>query len=702
MKPSPRNSALLLIGAIALGAGALLWPSPEGTFDPASPAQGGPSAASASDPSASLGSSLAPGSEAPSPSLPPSPDEATPASSSAQTSGRATAADSAEQTRASSEGATPSLEGQVHVGGEPLEGAQVTWVGEESGVTSDSRGLFSLPWTRTVATLLVTGPPGYERKLVTAGRRPLLIELEPSQETPRDLRCQVLDPAGRGVQAVVSVQFLPDGSFVSLETSPSGEIVIPAPSGVRGGTCGASGDSCEASRDFSSEDLASVIELRLRPLSSILVQAEDAAGAPLAGCALSCGGTSGPTDASGRRRLDGLKPGSYSLVLSSPRGLPAARTEVKLAEGETRSIVLRASNTEAQLALFHPQGQAAPRSPLYLAPIAEPLQGALVQSDANGWIRLQGVAPGTYGAWLSRNSAGAGERALVAKFEIPTRSPKRVEIPRQTALRGRVVLEDGTPLPGLQLRFDRSRWYVGASAETDAKGSFDLGPFPQGALRAKIRSRTYVRVTHGPKGALELGDEPLEIVARRSRTLIVTGQLSPTVRARVATGELIVCAWFSAKDEAPRSSAERVAVGESFEAHLEGLTSHSSARVVVYATGCAPQSFTCSEFAEEQPRLDLGIVDLAPGARLKARFRLEGLEDRDQIVVNVRDPVTRWEQAESADLRGVWLGTGLPRAELRLMAWANRPEGRWVMKRSLSLEELLSGDLGEIVIPRER
>ena len=594
--------------------------------------------------------------------------------------------------------------GQVLGQGEALPGARVSWLGGAQSVLSDSQGEFSLPRDEGAsATLLVAGPSGFERKLVDGARDYVVVRLEPTQAPPLDLRCRVLDSSGRGVRALVSVQFQPGRSFASVKTTSSGEVTIPAPSGVRGGELSATtqAPTRRGYRQFGAEDLGSVLELRLRDLGSISVQVEDSAGRPLRGRQVSCGHVSQPTDDSGRARFDDCEPGSHLVTLVSDGALPAAAAEVHLAAGESRSILLRPANSQTELALFYADGEPAARASVYLAPLADPFQGAVVRSDAGGAVRLEGAAATTYGVWVSESSAGAGERTLLAKVALPG-APRRITVPRVSSLRGRVVLEAGAPAAGLHLSFTNLRWSTSAFGETDAQGAFDLGTIPAGELAFGSRSSSFALVTRHPQGAIQLGDEPLLITLRPTRTLVVTGQLSPAFRARLGEARLKLWVRFSAEDESARIQGMPLDSAPAFQARIEGLSSRSAATIVIAADGFAPAAFERTEFNSEEALVDLGLIDLAPGKRLTATFRLEGSGDPRQIVVNVQDTGTRWDHASYAAADGTWLNHSLPQAKLHLMVWANRDEGRWLLHRSVTLEELRSGDLGQVVIPRVR
>ncbi|RMG16709.1 MAG: carboxypeptidase regulatory-like domain-containing protein, partial [Planctomycetota bacterium] len=188
-----------------------------------------------------------------------------------------------------------------------------------------------------------------------------------------------------------------------------------------------------------------------------------------------------PTGPDGRYRIERLYPGRYAVeVLRGRRRGPSAalaRAEVEAPGGVAlRDFVVP---TPALLAGRLRDERGRPVVGVSVYAIAGQEVRGQARSDDRGRFRCEGLPAGAYSVFAREGEERVG-KATVELREGERREDLEIVVRPPARLRGRVLLPDGAPAPGLTLRLRGGDAPVRRRARSDAEGRFELGPLYDG------------------------------------------------------------------------------------------------------------------------------------------------------------------------------------------------------------------------------
>jgi RNA polymerase sigma factor (sigma-70 family) len=166
------------------------------------------------------------------------------------------------------------------------------------------------------------------------------------------------------------------------------------------------------------------------------------------------------TGQDGRARVPAT-PGAYLVAARAPRyapgqgevvrpsGEPATYVEITLGEGSVLSgrVVARTSGEPVPLAVISLERESTLGLPVATFPLEERF-GAT--ADGSGRFSVRGLAAGRY--QLVAEAPGHA-RTTLRQVTVPRRAPLEVQLGDAGVIEGRVVLADGHPAPGAEVRF---------------------------------------------------------------------------------------------------------------------------------------------------------------------------------------------------------------------------------------------------------
>ncbi len=346
------------------------------------------------------------------------------------------------------------------------------------------------------------------------------------------------------------------------------------------------------------------------------------------------------SDADGRFRIDGLLRGAkYELWCSHDAFAPlkrAERTSPDAASWELDAIVLDGSRTITGLVIRDEGG----------GPIAD----AIVSSGTRV------ARSGADGRFVLRHVTAPCE----LRVEAPGRAPAIVDAPREGAstirlaaaasIRGAVVDEDGSPLPGAWIRTEthglddglpepvvRVRRGFSVAARTDLEGRFELDGLPPGRHRLYAGFRDRNAPSRPP--IVEAGETDVTIVLPRPSGVI---------------GRVV-----SARDGEP---VTRFKV-EQRTAAMHMAETHENETGSFWISAPPNEPLTLAAWADGHSRHEMGDIVLRPGEIRELAFPLTAAASVEGLVL---DPD----------------GSPLPNVEVRVVPLLETPS--FVRRRSLS------------------
>lgn len=160
--------------------------------------------------------------------------------------------------------------------------------------------------------------------------------------------------------------------------------------------------------------------------------------------------------------------GKLTLEAASSTG-GVGRWELQLQPQETRDVTLRLRLGAGVAGVF----RTASGEPLVLATVT--VGSATTRTALDGTFRVIGLEPGEYdvAAYASFGVVYASSRVRLATEELKTGLVLTGRVADRT-LRGRVVLLDGTPVPGVDLRVVAETGAIVQYGHTDQTGAFQI------------------------------------------------------------------------------------------------------------------------------------------------------------------------------------------------------------------------------------
>jgi protocatechuate 3,4-dioxygenase beta subunit len=236
------------------------------------------------------------------------------------------------------------------------------------------------------------------------------------------------------------------------------------------------------------------------------------------------------TDASGRFRLAGLRPGRYKPRVQHQAWLGHAQEAVALELGETVGDVLIEAHGARQLAgrVQRPNGEPCVEGRVTLRD-ASGQDVSTQRTDDRGEVRLGGLLPGEYTvgascehqAWARTTDSAIdllGADVEGAVWEVPP------PYPGERALRGRVVGPDGEPVAFAAIEAVRHEnlddgTLVGPTTLTDRDGRFSIEHVPTGRYQVSAEAEGFAR--HAATAEISDRDIDVELVLVSAASLRV-------------------------------------------------------------------------------------------------------------------------------------------------------------------------------------
>ncbi len=335
----------------------------------------------------------------------------------------------------------------------------------------------------------------------------------------------VVDPNGKGVPAELVLQQVPaigsydgaDWQEEGIPTSPDGSFSLSAIHGTL--HLYARSDLGAPSRvvvlPIEPGDVLSNVRLELQIGGRIEVELLDEEGRPLAGgevWTVGFGIHKGVvTDEQGLASFDGLAGGDHSVSFADEwdaEGWRSCRTEVRLAEGESRRVVLRIPKTQPVQLSGRVTAGTEPIAHAFLQFSSESFGHEQARTNEDGSYSVRLPAPGTYEVDIDDPVRGS-EPGLV---HLVTIGQVQIEVPAFAAcshdisldvgsISGRVRGPGGTSLSAVPIRAvpEDAAARFASSVETDSNGAYEL----------RVPSGTYTIVA----GDRDFFDNPPEELA---------------------------------------------------------------------------------------------------------------------------------------------------------------------------------------------
>lgn len=405
------------------------------------------------------------------------------------------------------------IAGATVCAGSPAAGLSRSELDARTCVTSEVDGSYRIEGLLPAPQFVHASAPGHvpgEHRVGSGPRARTWVRLRAGQETREvdvvlapggvELKGVVRDLSGGELEgALVSASYAyarsgPDGAF-SLWVAP-GEVFLEAK--AEGYAPGWMQGLAPGQR----------FEIALTPESVLVGRVVRAAdGVALEGAEVraekSFEGGFGPaiTDAGGHFRIDGLKPGAYRLEAFHDEAYGAGAESAVLGLGETSEpIVIRAHPAylvEGTVSIAG--GGGCEQGWVRLTDKAVGARSAQMEGD--GLVRVRGVLPGTYEVQVEcMTYVPRLPYAPVAVTDAAVRG-LRWDVETGQSLRGRVVLSEGTGVPGVHVTVDpqpdpgapRAQTTRAWSEPTAADGRFEAVGLLPGRYRVGVYSSEYPR-----------------------------------------------------------------------------------------------------------------------------------------------------------------------------------------------------------------
>lgn len=400
--------------------------------------------------------------------------------------------------------------GRVSRGGMPVEGVNITAIGEEGmnntqtlpdgtfRVTDLTPGQYMLSVNKMdsfIQTMRsVTAPTqNVTVELPAGGRISGHVVDKDSHQPVTSFQAGVTTSRSGGGMMIMTPpmtrQFTSDDGSFTLENVPPGQtqLVVNAPGYTSGRLSGLTIEDGKALNDLEVA-LDTGVKLTGRvtgpdgsPLSGVAIREDDTPGAR-GRINLAMGDGGALTDPNGEYTIDSLEPGEKSFSFNRNGYLGDTKT-VNLSSKETRLDVQLSSGQAAVGQVVSDAGGPVADATVSAQSAAEGFGQRNVHTDASGNFQFDGLAPGHYTFTATKNGYAQG---VIRDFDISSGAPARIVMAAGGIITGHVTGLSGQDLSSATVMASGTNG--NASAPVDGSGNYRIDGAPLGTVHISART----------------------------------------------------------------------------------------------------------------------------------------------------------------------------------------------------------------------